>query len=348
MRSPFVISLILLGMQFATAGDARVIVPAAEDPRTRHLSWPKIVRTNDGVLVLAYSAGVGHNAGGSGLAVSISEDGGESFSPPKLLCYFPDEDARYRDIGNLALGISEEGSILLLAMAYNSGKANTILGWRSEDDGKIWVRADTAALAENKTGSVFGHVFPVPGKGMAVCGHFREPRGDGLWIAYSADHGRTWGPPQTVTDKRFFEPAFLHVEGRLIGLARENEAHAYHQFFSEDLGETWQFEEKAIQADADAVHPSPFLVADPRDPDTLHALVSQRAPAHRISLWRADAKKLSWRPVREIAEGGGDWTYPWMTHLGGDEWYLVYYRGDKETASIYGKRISITLTSDEE
>jgi len=339
--------LVLLGAAAASEGRAGesaaapVIVPSPGDPRIRHLSWPKITRTEKGTLVLAYSAGIGHNRGGSGLAVSLSTDDGRTFSAPRLLCYYPDDDPRYRDVGNLALGIGEDGSVILLAMAYTPKGENTIRGWRSEDEGKTWDPTDTSAIAENRTGSVFGHVFSVPGKGLAVCGHFREPKGDGIWIAYSEDNGRAWGSPQSISNQRYFEPAFVQAGGRLIGLVRENGAHAYHQFVSDDRGKTWQFKQAAIQGDPRAVHPSPFITFDPREPNTLHALVSERAPNHQISLWRADAETLKWNRVRRLAEGGGDWTYPWMTHLGGNDWFLVYYQGEKDAASIYGKRITI-------
>ena len=322
--------------------EPRVVVRSPEDPAIRHLSWPKLVRAPDGALVLAYSAGRGHNIGGSGLAVSHSEDGGETFSPPQLLCYFPRDDARYRDVGNLALGLGDDGAVILLAMAFHGDRSHTILGWRSTDHGRTWRRTDTADLGENRTGSVFGHVFAVPGRGLAVCGHFRRPKGDGLWIAYSQDDGRSWTAPQIISDQRFFEPVFVHTRRTLVGLAREDEAHAYHQFVSRDLGATWTFSRGAVQGDPRAAHPSPFLAVDPADPGRLLALVSERAPAHQVSLWESPAETVSWRRVGLVTRGEGDWTYPWMTHLGGDQWYLVYYQGTGRSASIYGARLAIS------
>ena len=213
---------------------------SGDDTAMQHLSWPKMVRANDGALILAYSAGIGHNKGASGLAWSVSRDGGLSFSPPALLCYFPRDDARYHDVGNMAMGIGAEGAVILLAMAYQGEVASTVLGWRSADCGRSWQRCDTSALAENRTGSVFGHIFAVPGRGLAVSGHFRSPHTPGIWLAYSMDDGHSWGPPQTVTTELFFEPVFVHAGGRLIGLVRENKACAYHQFVSDDGGMTWQ------------------------------------------------------------------------------------------------------------
>ncbi len=106
----------------------------------------KIARAANGSLVLAYSADIGHNRGGSGLAVSLSHDGGHSFSDTGLLCYFPDDDERYRDCGNMALGVARDGAVILLAMAFYGHERNTIVGWRSEDNGKTWSRTDTTAL----------------------------------------------------------------------------------------------------------------------------------------------------------------------------------------------------------
>ena len=49
--------------------DRRLLVASGDDAATQHLSWPKMVRANDGALILAYSAGIGHNKGASGLEI---------------------------------------------------------------------------------------------------------------------------------------------------------------------------------------------------------------------------------------------------------------------------------------
>ena len=321
--------------------DRRLLVASGDDAATQHLSWPKMVRANDGALILAYSAGIGHNKGASGLAWSVSSDGGLSFSPPALLCYFPRDDARYHDVGNMAMGIGADGAVILLAMAYQGEVASTVLGWRSADCGRSWQRCDTSALAENRTGSVFGHIFAVPGRGLAVSGHFRSPHTPGIWLAYSMDDGHSWGPPQTVTTELFFEPVFVHAGGRLIGLVRENKACAYHQFVSDDGGMTWQFTARALQGDAHAVHPSPFLAEDPAQPGRLLALVSERAPAQRISLWTAASDCLQWQRLGLVVAGDGDWTYPWLTPIGDKQWFLAYYQGEGAKTALYGGTIGI-------
>lgn len=111
-------------------GKPRLLVAAPADAVWKHLSWPKMVRTAEGTLILAYSAGAGHNVGGSGPAVSLSTDGGRSFTPPRLLRRFPDDDPRYRDCGNLALNIADDGAVVLLAMVTLWTAELPALDWR--------------------------------------------------------------------------------------------------------------------------------------------------------------------------------------------------------------------------
>jgi hypothetical protein len=155
------------------------------------------------------------------------------------------------------------------------------------------------------------------------------------------DDGHSWGPPQTVTTELFFEPVFVHAGGRLIGLVRENKACAYHQFVSDDGGMTWQFTARALQGDAHAVHPSPFLAEDPAQPGRLLALVSERAPAQRISLWTAASDCLQWQRLGLVVAGDGDWTYPWLTPIGDKQWFLAYYQGEGAKTALYGGTITV-------
>ncbi|WP_068131562.1 sialidase family protein [Roseimaritima ulvae] len=324
-------------------GPPRVIVPAPDQSRYQHLSWPKVIAASDGTIVTAFIAGRKHVNGDGCPAVSLSRDGGESFSSPRILKHF-DSSMRYQHGANLALGKATDGALVLMVMAFTDDLRNNIYGWRSEDHGATWARTDTSALGQNRTGSVFGHVFSVPGKGLAVCGHFRKPKGDGVWIAYSKDHGKSWGPPHVITTRKFFEPAFVFASGRLLGLVRENSAHAYHQYISDDLGESWRFHPKVIQGDAAVVHPSPFVVVDPANPGRLLVLQSERSDKREIYLWQADVDTLRWRRrgLLVAQPDAEDFGYPWMTHLGGNDWFVVYYGGEKDGPnSIYGMKITI-------
>lgn len=335
-------------------GPPRLLVPAPTAPKIAHLSWPKIVATPNGNLVLAYSAGVGHNIGGSGPAVSISTDRAATFSSPHLLAYFPDDDARYRDCGNLALGVAGDGAVVLLAMAYAGDQQNTILGWRSTDDGQTWHRIDTWALADNKTGSVYGHIQDVPELGLVVFGHYRRPSqpNAGVWMAKSDDHGQSWGPPQVVTTNAYFEPAFTFTQGRWIGLLRlanDADTRRYDQAVSDDLGQRWQIEPSrlAIPDGLPGRQPSPFITVDPANPNRLYAIQSIRGDHNgtrgRAYLWTAEGPCLDWErqgrlaAIPKNAAHLSDWSYPWMTPIGDDRWVLVFYAGtSRGSSSLYG------------
>ena len=337
-------------------GEPRVVVAAPADARSAHLSWPKIVTTPNGNLVAAFSAGIGHNIGSSGPAVSVSTDRGATFSPPRLLRRFPEDDDRYDDCGNMALGLADDGAVVLLAMAYRGDEANTIFGWRSEDEGASWEQIDTRALAENRTGSVYGHVFSVPGRGLAVAGHYRspsQPHAEGIWVAFSKDGGRSWGAAERVAERRLFEPAVVFVAGRFVGLIRDGASTPpYWQLVGD--GERWSLEPSPVrptEAKTRLRAPSPFLVVDADNPSRLWALESQRFGGEgggAIWLWSADATALDWQRLGLVIEfpAGNeehvDFTYPWMSPLGDGRWFLVFYSGRRRgTSAIYGMELDL-------
>lgn len=336
-------------------GEPHVIVAAPEDPRFAHLSWPKVVRAKDGTLVVAYVAGRFHGTHGEGCpAVSLSTDGGKTFTTPKILKEYGPKDT-YTSAGNVALGLADDGAIVLLSMAYKGDTANTIDGWRSPDSGKTWQAADVSRLANNKTGSVYGHVLPLPGKRLAVVGHYRSGsiRTAGLWISYSEDSGWTWSDPQTITADALVEPAFIFTAGRFVGLARPKQTPAwYSQVTSDNLGKTWLVQTKVLVAGkAEGVkYPSPGLFLDPNDSTRLIALVSQRFTAEvgnqlygQIDLYSANVKTLEWKQLGRAARFPrslldlSDLTYGWMAPIDANRWFLVFYCGKGNGASaIYG------------
>jgi hypothetical protein len=329
----------------------RVAVSAPEGEPFAHLSWTKAIRTPEGSFVLAYSAGRGHNIGGSGPAVSRSTDGGRSFSPPQILMRFPDDDPRYADCGNVALGVAGDGALVLLAMAYRDDEANHIFGWRSGDDGVTWQRTDTTSLGPDKTGSVFGYMLPIEGEGLAVFGHYRAgstPYAEGIWMAVSQDEGRSWDEARRIAEVPAVEPAVVAAGGRLVGFFRgETRTLRGRQFVgvSDDGGATWTTELSGLDAEepGEARLAAPFAVENPSRPGELLVLTTERAvPGNtpgRIWLWRGDARTLEFERERVILEfprvegdPNTDLGYPWLLHLGGDRWQMFYYHGNSRGA----------------
>lgn len=297
-----------------TAGTpVRIALAPPQDPRFAHLSWNKALRTARGTLVLASIAGAFHGDHGGGCpAVSRLTDGGRTFSPPNVLRRFgPGQD--YTASGNLALGVASDGALVLLAMAYTANEANNLFGWRSEDEGANWRSVDTTNFGPNKTSSVFGNILPVPGRGLLVCGHYRpgaKPYTSGIWMAVSADNGRSWGPPRRISEAPAVEPLVIQSGSRLLGFFRGGGELRGRQFvaISDGLGETWKTERSVLGPEApdSARLAAPFAVENPRHPGEILVLTTERAvPGNtpgRIWLWRGDAQRLDWRRERALLE----------------------------------------------
>jgi hypothetical protein len=334
-----------------TGNEVRIAVPAPEGPRFAHLSWTKALRTPKGTVVLAYIAGTFHGShGGGSPAISRSTDGGRTFSAPHIVREFaPGMD--YSHSGNVALGLAEDGALVLLAMAFTGDETNHIFGWRSGDDGVTWTPTDTAALGPNKTGSVFGSVLPVKGQGLVVLGHYRagaKPHTQGIWMSVSPDHGRTWGEARRIADVHAVEPVLVASAGRLLGFFRgESQILGGRQYVgvSDDNGLTWKTELSVLDAEnpKTARLAAPCAVENPEKPGEILVLTTERAkPGNtpgRIWLWRGDARKLDWKRERVLLEfphidgdPNTDFGYPWLLHLEGNRWLMVYYHGTSRSA----------------
>jgi len=68
-------------------GQPRLLIAAPENSRFSHLAWPKVCQTKDGTLVVAFVAARAHTLDGCP-AVSVSTDGGTSFTRPHIFKEF--------------------------------------------------------------------------------------------------------------------------------------------------------------------------------------------------------------------------------------------------------------------
>lgn len=317
-------------------GVVRVAVPAPENPRFAHLGWPKALKMKnaEGTLVLGYLAGPYH--GGNGCpAVSVSRDGGKTFSAPQVLKEFGPED-ELTNSGNLALVQAEDGALVLLAMGH-SKTANNIFGWRSEDEARTWTPVDTSALGPNKTGSVTSCVV-VPGVGLMASGHYRKgsPQEKGIWVASSADHGRTWGAPRMVNDLDAGEPVLVHAGGRLLIFIRGRGKDASLQFVSvsDDLGKTWKTERSTIVSSNGKGMAHPFAMVHPDKPEELLIIATERPLPGKSWLWSGNAKTLEFTRGRLLldfpkieGDPNTDFGYTWLVPMGKGRGLTFYYHG---------------------
>lgn len=340
-------------------GTPRVLVPPPEGERHAHLAWPKLAVTSKGDLVLASCAARFHGTHGEGCpAVSVSTDGGDTFSSPQILATFGD-GGTYTHCGNLAIGVTADDVVVLLAMAFRGDEANSIFGWASVDGGSAWQEINVAALAAGRTGSVYGHVFPVHGRGYAVCGHYRKgsyPHEAGIWISFSQD-GLHWGPPEHVTDTPLVEPAVTCLDEDIVGLIRHPSAPAwsgYARLSANRRRLDWQLSDASIAAALPSSRAvSPFVTVDPDDPGRLLALFTERTiPGNtpgRITLWSSTSAGADWQshgPVVDFPRAEGDpnddFGYPWMVRREDGRWLMAFYYGqNKGPSAIWGLDFTI-------
>jgi hypothetical protein len=323
----------------APNGDSvRIAVAPPENPRFQHLAWPKAVRTAQGAIVLGYLAGT-HHGDESCPAVSLSTDGGKTFSPPNVLREFgPGKD--YTNSGNMALGLAHDGSVLLLAHGHTATTSH-IFGWRSRDEGRTWQPVDTSALGPNKTGSSTGTIVQLPGRRLMVTGHYREgavPFTRGIWSSISEDDGATWGAPALVNNLNAGEPVLVRDGERLLVFIRGRGPAGARQFVSvsNDWGRTWTTDLlniAPVQPNATGLA-HPFAMVDPQRPGELLAITFERPAPGAAQLWRGEAKTLKFRFERTLValpridgDANTDFGYAWAVPLEGRRAIVFYYHG---------------------
>jgi len=323
----------------APNGDVvRVAVEPPANKRFEHLAWPKAVRTADGTLVLGFLAGT-HHGSESCPAVSLSTDGGKTFSAPNVLREFgPGRD--YGNSGNMALGLAHDGAVLLLAHGHTANSSH-IFGWRSTDAGRTWKPVDTSALGPNKTGSSTGTIVRLPGKHLMVTGHYRagsKPFATGTWQSVSEDDGLTWGEPAMVNNLNAGEPVLVRTGDRLLVFIRGRGPAASRQFVSQsdDWGKTWTTDLLNIapigKGATSLAHP--FAMVNPHQPDELLAVTFERPLPGTAQLWRGNAKTLAFKPERTLVElpkiegdKNIDFGYAWLLPMEGRRALVFYYHG---------------------
>ena len=351
-RLPFLTCLLVLGVAGITAAEpsppwagrsplgevVRIAVPPPANPRFEHLAWPKAVRTAEGTIVLGYLAGT-HHGSESCPAVSVSSDGGRTFSPPHVLKEFgPGKE--YGNSGNMALGLAHDGAVLLLAHGHNRN-ASHIYGWRSADQGRTWQPVDTSRLGPNRTGSSTGTIVQLPGRRLMVTGHYRDgstPHRLGIWQSVSGDDGLTWGDPAMINNLNAGEPVLVRAENRLLVFIRGRGPAAGRQFVSasDDWGQTWVTD--LLNITPRQPHTTglahPFAMVNPRDPAEILAITFERPLPGAAQLWRAPARTLAFKHERTLVElpkvpgdENTDFGYAWLLPLEGRRALVFYYHG---------------------
>ncbi len=316
----------------------------------RHLAWPKLARLPNGKIALIYFGGHAHG-GRKGVYVRISDDEGKGFGPAELLWWgqYP-----HHRVANGALGVTEDGNIVVLVMAVGGVSPNMtseIRGFVSEDNGVRWRAADTSRLS-GTIRSVFGRILGVPGRGLLATG-FNTTGSKGmyqtaLWAAWSEDGGYTWGEPRLVTsgDQPMIEPSLLIHDGRIRGIARPFERGGqaiYREIDADPDDENWSATLTPMKV---AQQAAPYVFT--RD-GTLLALITDRAGTdeqgnivRKITLWIKRGDESDWEEQVKLLEIPQkiDFGYPWGVTLSDGSEFVVYYAGQSNGVSdLYSFRL---------
>jgi predicted neuraminidase len=149
---------------------------------TRHPCWnPVLFQASRGALLLFYK--IGPSPGAWWGALKSSLDGGRTWSASRRL-----PEGIFGPIKNKPIEFAD-GTIFC-------GSSSEDHGWRvhmewTRDGGTTWER--TKALNDGFTiGAIQPSLLIHPGGRLQAIGRSRQGK---IWTAWSADQGRTWGPP---------------------------------------------------------------------------------------------------------------------------------------------------------
>jgi len=152
---------------------------------------PLIFNAPDGKTWLLYTSQTSGNQDGSVVKCRLSDDGGKSFGPVKILCDSPGTFVRQQIV------VNGKGDWLLpvfRCVGLNgqrwSGDADTAAVLISRDGGASWQMRDIA----DSIGAVHMNILPLDGDDMIA--FYRNRFAESILSSRSPDGGETWSAPE--------------------------------------------------------------------------------------------------------------------------------------------------------
>jgi len=152
---------------------------------------PLIFNAPDGKTWLLYTSQTSGNQDGSVVKCRLSDDGGKSFGPVKILCDSPGTFVRQQIV------VNGKGDWLLpvfRCVGLNgqrwSGDADTAAVLISRDGGASWQMRDIA----DSIGAVHMNILPLDGDDMIA--FYRNRFAESILSSRSSDGGETWSAPE--------------------------------------------------------------------------------------------------------------------------------------------------------
>jgi sialidase-1 len=324
--------------------------------------FPVCVKTGPNSMAAVFRTGGPHVGISATLAVSVSEDGGKSWSDPVEVV------PRWQDARNPAFGYTSDGRLIL--SFWKAGLTN----YRLDEYGKVWNRnmTEEEKLKASKTPSFFimestnkgktwsepktfttqvllpvflspyGRIIEAPDGTllMPAYGNPKEPIDgvrDASILIRSKDGGKTWGD-ESIVAYGYNETSYVFLpDGTLVAAARSDKGQNLAILRSSDNGYTWS---KPIQVTRDMEHPADLTLLN--SGKLLMTFGRRIRPMGCGALISCDGG-LTWDYDKEVLLAGdgilnGDLGYPSTVQLDdGKIVTLLYYAsGSQMSAGHFG------------
>ena len=234
--------------------------------------FPVMVKIGANSLVVAHRTGDFHNGPRGRTEITLSHDGGESWSTSRVVA------DHASDCRNVAMGVTSDGTLVLsyVTVEYEGGRPDAWTGFkdlfviRSEDGGETWSEPHSFTgvleghLGERHGASPYGKIVELADGTllMNVYTHGVDEYGHHLThIIRSKDGGLTWGDPTTLPVDAGDETALLALpSGKVLAAARRSISEVSQKVCvtsSTDGGRTWSEPQDVtgpMEIPADLVH----------------------------------------------------------------------------------------------
>lgn len=309
-------------------------------------SFPLILRSNYGKVLLFYRDGADHATSKGIVKMRISEDGGGNFGGETTIA----TDAVY-DCRNVSGGITPTGRIVLFYMRYNFTSSTSFdQGFiYSDDDGSTWSNYQTIPSGTHSFFSPYGEMISIGNNKLMACWYGETPATPtySTYVITSSDNGLTWSSAVAVatsTTLRYGESSYAYLDGGVIvGHVRNSTGSPLYQVISTDNGATWTNQGVTTVDTSSQVSPMLATFIDPNNQKYIVSFYANRGD-NKLKVAIAEyatavAGVNGWTRTDIDSHTSTDFGYPsFIKSKENNKFLIAYYKAASTTlASIYFK-----------
>ena len=313
---------------------------------TTYQSFPLMLRSNYGKVLLFYRDGADHAASKGVVKMRISDDGGGNFGSETTIA----TDAIY-DCRNISGGMTSTGRIVLFYMRYNFTASTSFdQGFiYSDDDGSTWSDYQTIPSGTHTFFSPYGEMIPIGNGKLMVCWYGETPATPtySTYIITSSDNGLTWSSAVAVatsTTLRYGESSYAYLDGGVIvGHVRNSTGSPLYQVISTNNGTTWTNQGVTTVDGGSQVSPMLATFIDPNNQKYIASFYANRSDKKlKVAIAEyatAIAGVGGWTRTDIDSHTSTDFGYPtFIKSRENNKFLIAYYKATSTTlASIYFK-----------